>query len=320
MSQDVETLESELQEKDALVAALTERLEEAAEQLDRIHRSGGDRGLRMAGGIPVEVVEQQKALGEDLHRAIEQWEELQLGGALGRLEMQLSELRDLVAGNVLDGGGAASAATHAVSEAEPRVIQNSPNAPAEAEGMAGSAWEALKADLMAGEEPPPGEGGQQSESADTDKFTESLEDIDHVDPPPPIELDAAEPDELRQAVESRNDYIAYLLKRLRIVESQKAPSLDWESMENAPEELRERLQELEAKFDEKLRLAEVEHSLERARLGREEARLRLLEENARRQLKKMGVTLDGEDDETIEDDGEKSGRWLRMLGLKKEDE
>ena len=323
MSQDVESLESQLQEKEALVAALTERLEEAAEQLDRIHRTGGDRGMKIAGGIPVELVEQQKTLTEDLHRAVEQWEELQLAGSLGRLEMQLSELRDLVAGKALDGGNMAAMLGGAQTHGGPQAAQRTSDADTEQEEGQGSSWEALKAELMEGDEDG-ADGSDSPNTADVDhesELAESLNDIDHVDPPIPVDLEDAEAADLHQAIRSRDDYIAYLLKRLRIFESHRGPRIDWQSLDNAPEELRTRLEELEAHFEEKLRRAEVEHSLERARLGREEARLRTLEENARRQLKRMGVSLDGEDAEEVHDEeSEKSGRWLRMLGLKKEDD
>lgn len=44
----VESLEAQLADRDQLVAALTERLEQAAEQLDRLHRTGADRGVHPA--------------------------------------------------------------------------------------------------------------------------------------------------------------------------------------------------------------------------------------------------------------------------------
>ena len=75
---DVTALEAKLKEKEKLVGALTKRLEQAAEQLDRLQRSGAKKGGRgRGGGLPAELVEEQKTLTEDLKRAVEQWEAMQ---------------------------------------------------------------------------------------------------------------------------------------------------------------------------------------------------------------------------------------------------
>ncbi len=93
----VESLEAQLADRDQLVAALTERLEQAAEQLDRLHRTGADRGVRSGIlGIPPELIQQQQKLVEDLQQAIQQWEDMQPGAFFGRLESQLTQIHDLV--------------------------------------------------------------------------------------------------------------------------------------------------------------------------------------------------------------------------------
>src|SRR5579872_4873442 len=77
---DAGLVQNQLREKEQLVAALTERLEQAAEQLDRLRRTGVDKGRRpLAGGFPAEVVEDHKHTLEDLKRVIAQWEETQPG-------------------------------------------------------------------------------------------------------------------------------------------------------------------------------------------------------------------------------------------------
>jgi hypothetical protein len=317
MAQEVESLETQFHEKEALISALTERLEQAAEQLDRVHRMGADRGVRKTAGIPVELVEQQKVLTDDLQRAIQQWEEMQLGRSLGRLEMQISELRDLIVGKALDLGGGAALARSSENPPATRAAEPPASAAAKDQKSGLSAWEAMKADILGQEKPATPVAASRNEGPAID---DAVEEPEHVDAPEPIVLDGAQPEQLCQAVEQRDNYISYLLKRLRVLETRHTPQIDWAALESAPEELRTKLQELEAKFEERLRMAEVEHSLERARLGREEARLRTLEDNARRQLKRMGVTLDGEEAPTIGPEQEKTGRWLRMLGLRKGEE
>src|SRR5579863_555003 len=97
---DVATVQNRLREKEQLVAALTERLEQAAEQLDRLRRTGVDKGRRpLTGGFPAEVIEDHKNTLEDLKRVIARWEELQTGASLDRIETQIGELRDLLAGS-----------------------------------------------------------------------------------------------------------------------------------------------------------------------------------------------------------------------------
>src|SRR6516225_434085 len=97
---DAETIQSQLREKEQLVAALTERLEQAAEQLDRLRRTGVDKGRRpLGGGFPAEVIEEHKTTLEDLKRVISRWEEMQAEVTLGRIETQIAELRDLMVGS-----------------------------------------------------------------------------------------------------------------------------------------------------------------------------------------------------------------------------
>src|SRR5258708_4818694 len=97
---DTELIQNRLREKEQLVAALTERLEQAAEQLDRLRRTGVDKGRRpLGGGLPAEVVEEHKATLEDLKRVISRWEDMQAEVTLGRIETQITELRDLMVGS-----------------------------------------------------------------------------------------------------------------------------------------------------------------------------------------------------------------------------
>src|SRR4029077_79348 len=96
-SADIDLIQNQLHEKEQLVAALTERLEQAAEQLDRVRRTGADKGGRRpqgGGGLPAELVEEHKTTLEDLKRVIARWEDIQAEAALGRIETQIVELRD----------------------------------------------------------------------------------------------------------------------------------------------------------------------------------------------------------------------------------
>src|SRR5207302_7713300 len=116
-SVDPELIQNRLREKEQLVAALTERLEQAAEQLDRLRRTGVDKGRRpLGGGFPAEVIEDHKSTLEDLKRIIARWEDMQAGATLGRIEAQIVELRDLMAGS---GHAGMPSIAHAMTHAAP---------------------------------------------------------------------------------------------------------------------------------------------------------------------------------------------------------
>ena len=87
MSEEFEQLKVQLDEKEQLVAALTARLEQAADQLDRIRRTGSDRNVRVAGGaggsISPEFMEQHKQISVDIQGMTQKWAEMESTGSLG---------------------------------------------------------------------------------------------------------------------------------------------------------------------------------------------------------------------------------------------
>lgn len=307
---DFETL---LREKEELVEALTERLEQAAEQLDRMQRANGDRGRWMTGGIPAELVEQQRTVCDDLERVVQQWEDSQPTATLARIEMQVQELRDLVVR--LPAGGSP------VEDQRRRgLVAEEPVAAAPASGHA--AWEALKAGLL-GQNPPAGDtSADATQSPAPEPTGPNPFDGEPLDVPDAVDLDFAAADELRKAVIARDDFIADLLRRLRSAESRSRPTDGWKSLESAPEELKHRLESLERRLEQTLRLTEVELSLERAKLGREAMRLKQLEENAQKAMDRLGLAMADDEDEREPEDrtanGSADGRWMRMLGMKRE--
>lgn len=327
-----EDLQQRLVDREHLVEELTSRLEQAAEQLDRLRRSGADRGGRGV-GIPAELVEQQKSLTEELQNAVQQWEDMQPTELLTRVEMQVVELRDLIVAR-LD-SAAPSFPSAAVVESIAAAAGNRAKAAAQAArskqgGNGLSSYEAFKAGLLDTDDT--GEPFDV-ESMAADVPSEVVEsnaehqphirepvEIPAVDPPVPVDFDAATPDDLRAAVDVRDSYIAYLIRRLRAAESSQKLAGSWSELEGVPDELRGRLEEHERHLQESLRLAEVETSLERARLGREAMRLEHLSHQLRKKAVQLGVA-DDEADEAAETELEadqettkKNGRWFRMFG------
>lgn len=321
MTDQIAELETRLHEKDELVGALTQRLEQAAEQLDRMQRSGGDRASKGGGGgIPHEMLEDQRTLTQELQHAVTQWGDSQPTETLERIESRLTELRELL--QTGGGGGISSAAGSGAGDT----------------GLSG--YEALKASMMTDDpHAAPTESSQEEPAADAVAASpeasfepqEELPEPDQVDAPVAIDVSSADMDALKDAVESRDQYIAYLIQKVRVAESRTGLSVNWEALNDAPEELQTRLQSLESRLEDTLRLTEVELSLERARLGREANRLEQLEQQIEKEQKKLGIATeekaapgseqemtssdDSDMDLDDEDDEDAQGnRWLRMLG------
>lgn len=298
--QRIRSLQDSLNDRDEVVQMLTQRLEQAADQLDRLQRTGATRGISGLGGIPPEFLEQQASMAEQVSQLLSQWEELQAADSLARIESQLNELHALIA-NEASGSvrGSASAATSSVPEPVQRSITNA-NAPLHPS----AGWEAIKASLMAAESgcPPetcsqpttsvepvaPAESPRSDHSAST-VVRQRSEVIPLPDPPPDVDLTQASREELCDAIRVRDDFIADLLRRL----SHSTASIefpDWEKLYDVPEELRNELLDLRVRLHDKLRIAEVDLSVQRAKLAREEARLSIKAEQVSRQMRQLGLS------------------------------
>lgn len=348
----VDDLQARLAERDRLVAELTSRLEMAAEQLDRLKRSGADRGARIVGGIPPELVEEQRALAEELQLAVQQWSEMDPAALLSRLEMQVGEVRDLIVNRLAAPGATGATAGPALpgptDDADGRLAGGSGEAadakPSDAaSGL--STYEAFKAGLLgtAEDAPPPAAAPSSASDAsaapsDAPSAPESVfpskpaaaqppPEIPAVEPPEPIDVDNAGLDELREAVDRRDSYIGYLIRKLRAAETASRPAGSWSDLEGVPEEAAERLHQYEKQLQELLRTAEVETSLERARLGREANRLALLEQMLEKRMQRLGISdADGDspdddfDEEAFEDEESPRKKRRRLFGLFGRDE
>ncbi len=320
MTQDrVETLEAQLAEREQLVTALTERLEQAAEQLDRLHRTGADRGVRSGIlGIPPELIQQQQKLVEDLQQAVQQWEDMQPGAFFGRLESQLTQIHNLVLNH--GGGGSGQSSTDAAfSRGDSHSEQSAPRRnPSDSPR---SVLEFMKASFQAEHPLTPEDSSEaQPESPQADRVPAVL----HIElpalqeAPEPIDRQNATREELIQACETRDGYVVYLLQRLRQIESMGHVPNSWAGLENLPEQLRERLEALEKRLEETLRLAEVELSLQRAKLAREEVRIRVIDEQLQKDLKRARQDAGSPGDSDGGKDEQSGSRWKRMLGRRGE--
>lgn len=319
-------LKQQLDAKDQLVRALTDRLEEAAEQLDRVHRTGGDKTGRAGGSSDAG----SHPLIEKLNRSLELWEDVEPRDAFARIEERLDELRSMLEGAIVGSSG----------ETQP---------PKKKDALSG--WEKMKAELMgdlassengsssrpatassarpqaAAPHVPP----QQSEHTPSDQSGGSSNTPAAATAPPPpldpprpltelqlpepVDLEIAPRAELVDGIEVREQYIAELTRRLRSAESRTHQPIDWEVLNNAPGKLREALQHLESELTDRLRIAEVDLSLERARLSRVETRIRATQMQIEKKLQQSVGTDPANAKKTGASKGESSGKsWFGARG------
>jgi hypothetical protein len=315
MQDRVEALEAQLAEREQLVAALTERLEQAAEQLDRLHRTGADRGVRAGiAGVPPELIAQQQKLVADLQRAVEQWEAMQPGAFFGRLESQLGQIQEMV--QQIDHSGSSAGTDSAFRYG---AGQSDRGHSEHGEERRSDSPKSIL-DFMKASQQQDASGHEPEKAVEAAAVTVSPGVIDIELPPlddPPVSIDqaSATAEELREACHARDTYIDYLLERLQKIECLGHVPNSWAGLENVPEELRSRLEALEHRLQETARVAEVELSLQRAKLAREELRIRVLDEQLQKDVKRAKSAADSQSDDSSDGKGDQSGsRWKRMLG------
>jgi hypothetical protein len=311
-------LKKQLHAKDQLVRALTDRLEEAAEQLDRVQRTGGDKGGR--GGGSSEAALSGHPLFEKLSKSLELWEDVQPADAFARIEERLEELRDMLEGAIVGTTG---------------------EAPAPKKKDVLSGWEKMKAELMGEAEPSaPAAGGtkshevspaaKQQASPASDESSEEPSPaapaarpvpvepprpLEELTLPEPVDLEGASRPELVDAIEIRDQYIGELTRRLRSAESRTHQPIDWAALDNAPDDLREALQKLESELTDRLRIAEVDLSLERARLSRVETRIRATQMQIEKKLQQSVGTDAGNGKASVAKKAESQGKgWFGGRG------
>lgn len=197
--EDADLLQLRLAEKEEVVRELTARLEQAAEQLDRMHRSGADRGAKVS-GIPKQVVEQQAELVAELQEAVMRWQELQTTSMLERIEIQLEELREFLQEQF-------------APEPEPEPEE------ATSEEATDDSEQPIEPDVQ-----------QQADSS-----VDDVGEIEKASPAPPLELDDTTVQDLQSHIKQQDAYLDYLSERVKQIAD--APVLEWEQPEDLESQL-----------------------------------------------------------------------------------
>lgn len=275
-SDNVAMLEMQLAQKSELVAALTAQLEKTATQLDRLTRAGAER-LRPTAPAPAASPDTSD-LTQKVASVLENWEEFQPVERIERIENGIEQILTLLS-------------------KQPVV-----SAPPTSEPSNEDFWAATKARLL-GELPDDSqtslptvpelarESAQVSSAvgSEPDSLMGLLSEISGAPEPPEEVSPMADTKELLRGLKSRDEYIQYLTRRLRLIECQKFKPLNWDQFADAPDDYRTRLEALEKLLEDHLRQAEVAHSLERAMLARERAKLAQVKQNLEMQIRKLAM-------------------------------
>jgi hypothetical protein len=333
----IHTLQDSLKERDQVVQMLTQRLEQAADQLDRMQRTGGGRGGAATVGIPPELIESQQTLAGQMTQLLGQWEELQAASMLTRIESRINELHDLVATGSgftpLTPRASLLEATQTSNEVDSSDSspQDSPQKSVPMDVVAAKpaamGWEAIKAAVLAGESVNLETISHPSERHPTPSETQGIEQADRQpldfptlsSPPPPVDFESADRQQLCDAIRNRDEFISMLLRRFSSLDAN-TEFPDWAQLNSIPEDLQQELLSLRERLQDKLRVAEVDLSLQRAKLAREEARLTIKANQLSQQTKKLGLASDelssneGGARALNEGSGTTQGRrWLQFL-------
>ncbi|MCA9067910.1 MAG: hypothetical protein KDA84_03255 [Planctomycetaceae bacterium] len=307
----VDELKQQLTEKNQTVATLTEYLEQAAEKLNNLQKQTSAHKPVQA--FDAEMVHRQMELVSQLKAAVKEWEDLQAPSTLERIGTQLDTLRE----TILDGLSQQQSSPLEPTTPNPQELPTSTLSTAhlmtssissesgdgEESGLSG--WEALKAEML-------------QEEGTTPEIDEEVQNIDLreeldvlVNRPAPVDQDCHDCEMWQEAVDARETYMISLIRALRVVESRRRGAPDWESFTNAPEPLREEVAQYAAELHQTLRNAEVELSIERARISRQESVIAQQRREIDKALKKQG--LNQPQSKTDPNDSQQ-GRWLKFLG------
>lgn len=314
--------ETELKQKDELIAALIQELEQAVDRLDRVERIGADRtNLSSSVITPLPAREfsgSQSSFMDNMQRMAEDWNQAQPHTLLERIESQLSAVHDLVINlnrdNLFRNHHVAGPDDHRRAGADdpPTDEKNSDDDPC---GMtleeSSPTWESIKNQLLVAEPAAP-----TNTIVIAEEDAELLRLMTETPAPSSVDFNLATPETLKSAIEERDAYIIQLNRLMRMRNGFTIPK-DWAVLANAPEQLKAQVDSLVQHLDVQVRMGEVEMSLERARLARERSHLQTEREQIEKHLRRLGLTSIAELDSISTTTSSSSDRrFMRFIGPK----
>lgn len=307
----VDKLKQQLNEKNQTVATLTEYLEQAAAKLNKLQKQTAANKPTRA--FDSEMVHRQMELVSQLQAAVKEWEELQAPATLERISTQLDTLRETIRDGLKRQHSSAMEPANPDSPNPPTsslatahlLSSHSSNDPGEDQKGGLSGWEALKAEMLK-------EEGTLVENQEEEQNIDLREELDVlVNRPAPVSPDCEDREVWQQAVDARENYMISLIRALRVVESRRRGAPDWHSFTEAPEPLRDEVAHYATELHQTLRNAEVELSIERARISRQESVIAQQRREIDKALKKQGLSQSKPKNDPNDS---QQGRWRKFLG------
>ena len=300
----MQQLETRLADREQLVSILTNRLEQAADELDRIKRSGGVlSGSGADGGDAASLLAGHSEVAEKLDRFVNAWEERYEGPALRRMEAGIEELRERLEQAALHGNFSSHDSTTsrfslndddgAESNKQAESTLDSPNQP----------------EQEIPEEVPtrrPLDAPVRLVLISSDDVPDDLD----VPLPEPIDDEDASPPELRKAITDRDAYIRWLCHQMRDITGRLEGWLSEVQAESDDATLHVRVDELEKVIHDQLRIAEIDVSIERAKLSRDQARLNEQAEQLTRERDQLARAMNPNNSD---DDTPMLRRWKKFI-------
>lgn len=301
----MQQLETRLADREHLVSILTDRLEQAADELDRIKRSGGVlSGAGADGGDTASLLAGHIEVSEKLDSFVNAWEERYEGPALRRMEAGIEELRERLE-------QAAMHANFAPSNSPASRLSLGCDDTSQTSGHD----EATADDAHQGEQESAAESVPVRRPLDVPvrlvlySSDEVPDDLD-VPLPEPIDIDNAAAPELRKAVTDRDAYVRWLCQQMRHVTGRLEGWLTELQAESDDASLHQRVDEIEQLIHEQLRIAEIDVSIERARLSRDQSQLKDQAEQLARERDQLAKAINPSDSA---DDTPMLRRWKKFI-------
>lgn len=303
--QRMQQLETRLADRELLVSILTDRLEQAADELDRIKRSGGiATGTGASAGDAASLLAGHQKFEEKLNRFVDAWEERYEGPALRRMEAGIEELRERLEQATLHGNS---------------LSDNSESSRLSLPKEISSRFGAINQSSLDSSDH--AETEESEDAAPTRKPLDvpirlvliSSDDVpDDLDVrlPQPIDEDNAASPELRKAVTDRDTYIRWLCHQIRSITGRLEGWLGEVQAGSDDATLHKRIDEIEKVIHDQLRIAEIDVSIERAKLSRDQARLNEQTEQLARERDQLAKAMNPS---TADDDTPMLRRWKKFI-------
>ena len=290
----IEELQQLVIEKNELLEVLTERLELAAEQLDRVRRQGGS--LEPAPSQPQGTPFDDPTLTDDLRQMLSDWQDLQGRGYFGSLEQRLDGIQGMVSQlrfEPVNRGRAEEERPKSVSEI--------------------LAKHAYTPDTAA--------ASPTHEKSDMSSDSPNAASSDHLqlpEPPPPVDIENGSTQELREALRQREEYIARLKDYLLAMDAADQLPSSPPDLGSLSEEQQHALETWEASIRKDIRQTQIQLWIERAQLSREQMRISQMEHHLETETRRLGMTKQraAGAPETTPPDAQKGKNWLGLFGNK----